>query len=65
MWSAARSGSEAHRFSPASTLQREAMFLQVVSADGARAGRAARWAVQIVIAMVPCSFEVACLIQHD
>ena len=41
------------------------MFLQGVSADGARAGRAARWAVLIVIAIVPCSFEVTCLIQHD
>ena len=64
MWPDAGSGFEADPSSPAGQLQNEAMFLQAMSADPGRAGRAALWVALGVVAIVAFSFVVTILVQH-
>ncbi len=64
MWPDAGSGFEADPFSPAGSLQREAMFLRGLSGGGGRVGRAALWVVLGVVAVVAFSLLVTFLIHH-
>jgi len=64
MWPDPGSGFEADPSSPAGQLQGEARFLQGLSSDGGRAGRAALWVAFGVVAIMAFSFGVTYLVQH-
>ena len=60
----AGSGFEADPSSPAGQLQGEGRFLQGLSADGGRAGRAALWVAVAAVAIVVFSFGITYVLHH-
>jgi hypothetical protein len=64
MWPERGSGFEADPSSPAGQLQGEARFLQGLSADPGRAGRAALWTVVGVVVIVVVVVVLTVVVQH-
>jgi hypothetical protein len=64
MWPEPGSGFEADPSSPAGQLQGEARFLQGLSADPGRVGRAALWTLVGMVAIVAVVVGLTVLVQH-
>lgn len=64
MWPGSGSGFEADPSSPAGQLQGEARFLEGMSGDPRRAGRAVLWAAVGVVAIMVVVFGSAWLLHH-